>query len=314
MCNSHTEHEDHKVVGKLNGMDVVQMSRRDMVRGLAAGTVLAVTPAALSGCSTNPETGASQFILVSDGQLAQMAAASWAESKKTQPTLNGTRYNRRLEEVGARIQQGAGKTNQSFEYAVFNSNTKNAFVLPGNRVGFYKGMMDFVDNDSQLAAVLGHEVGHVSGRHAAERVSQQMAGQVAVAGGTLVGASQMSKRCDEMKRAYAPGGYTNAERNEINRCISNANRNTQLLGAALGAGLMFGVILPYSRRHELEADLLGAKYMHNAGYDTMQAVRLWEKMAKEQTGPRPPAFMSTHPDPAFRAENLFNYIRSQGWA
>ena len=308
MCES----ENRKVVGKINGLDVVQMSRRDLVRGIASGTVMAAIPAALTSCSTNPETGASQLILVSEGQLAQMAASSWAESKKTQPTLNGTAYNRRLESVGAKIAQGAGRGNQRFEYAVFNSDTKNAFVLPGNRVGFYKGMMDFVDNDDQLGAVLGHEVGHVSGRHAAERVSQQMAGQLAIAGGTMIGASQMNRRCEELKEAYAPGGYTREEVAAINNCQRNASRNTQLLGAALGAGLMFGVILPYSRRHELEADTLGAKYMYNAGYDPMQSVRLWEKMARSSPA-RGPSWLSTHPDPTYRAENLRNYIRSQGW-
>ena len=310
MCD---HEQEHKIVGKINGMDVVQLDRRDLIRGLAAGTMLAVAPAALSSCETNPETGQSQFVgLVSERALAQSAAASWNDIRQKEPTLTGTSYNRRLENIGARIAQGSNRSGQSWEYAVFNSPTKNAFVLPGNRVGFYKGIMDFADNDDQIAAVMGHEVGHVSGRHARERVNQQMAGQLAVAGGTLLGASQLSRKCNDMKKAYAPNGYTSQERAAINNCYASANRNTQLLGAALGAGLVYGVILPYSRRHELEADLLGAKYMYNAGYKPINAVRLWEKMAAENPS-RGPAWMSTHPDPAYRAENLYNYISKQGW-
>jgi predicted Zn-dependent protease len=305
--------QEHKIVGKINGMDVVQLDRRDLIRGLAAGTMLAVAPSALSGCETNPETGQTQLVgLVSEQALAQSAAASWDQIRQKEPTLTGTSYNRRLENIGSRIKVGSGRQNQRWEYAVFNSNTKNAFVLPGNRVGFYKGIMDFADNDDQIAAVMGHEVGHVSGRHARERVNQQMVGQLAVAGGTILGASQMSRRCNEMIEAYKPGGYTSQERAAINNCQRNASRNTQLLSAALGAGLVYGVILPYSRRHELEADLLGAKYMYNAGYKPINAVRLWEKMAAESPS-RGPAWMSTHPDPAYRAENLYNYIAKQGW-
>jgi predicted Zn-dependent protease len=100
--------------------------------------------------------------------------------------------------------------------------------------------------------------------------------------------------------------------------MQSAQRNTQLLTQALGLGFTFGVILPYSRKHELQSDLLGAKYMHKAGYDANQAVRLWEKMAESSTS-RQPEFMSTHPDPDKRAQKLRDYIAyqerlgSQGW-
>lgn len=294
---------------KVGEFQVVRLSRRNFMSSLAASSMMVVVP----GCTTNPETGKSQFILVSDAQLAQMASASWAQAKRDQKTLNGTSYNRKLQSVGSRIARGAGRANQPWEYAVFDSDTKNAFVMPGNKVGFYRGMMDFVDNDDQLAAIMGHEVGHVSGRHAAERVSQQMAGQVAVAGGTLLTGSQLNRRCNQMIEAYRPGGYTAQERAAINNCRSQASRNTQMMQAALGAGLMLGIILPYSRKHELEADLLGAKYMHTAGYNPMQSVRLWEKMARDNPS-RGPSFLSTHPDPAYRAKNLDSYIRQQGWA
>lgn len=298
MCN-HDHH--HSPTMDKDTQDMLQ--RRRVVQGLAAGGVLTAT-----GCATNPETGASQFLLVSNSQLSQMAASSWAEAKKKTPTSNDPRYKGRLERIGKRIAVGANKQNEQWDYAVFDTDTKNAFVLPGNRVGFYKGMMDFADNDDQVAAIMGHEVGHVSGKHAAERVSQQMAGQAVVLGGTILGSSQMQKRCRKTARTQG----------EYNNCMRSASRNTQMLNAALGMGFTVGVLLPYSRKHELQSDLLGAKYMHKAGYDAYESVKLWEKMAANSSS-RQPSFLSTHPDPAYRAKNLFDYIKyqerlgSQGW-
>lgn len=287
------------------------ITKRRLIQGLAAGTV-AVYAGAATGCSTNPETGRSQLVgLVSDAQLNQMAAESWAETKSAQKLSTDPRYTGRIKQIGSRIAAGANRQDQAWDYAVFDDDSKNAFVLPGNRVGFYKGMMDFADNDSQIAAVMGHEVGHVSGLHARERVSQQMGAGLASQLGGAVTANQMMKKCRDLDAAMrAANKYNSAT---IQKCVSDANRNTQLLTAALGLGLNYGIILPFSRKHESEADLLGAKYMHNAGYDVMQSVRLWEKMAAENTN-RTPEWMSTHPDPARRAEDLHNYIKAQGWA
>ncbi|MEE9347983.1 MAG: M48 family metallopeptidase [Robiginitomaculum sp.] len=289
------------------------VTKRKLIQGLAAGTVVVYAGGA-SGCATNPETGKKQLMLVSAAQLNQMAAASWAQTKQKQKVSTDPRYIDRIKRIGSRIATGAGRGDQAWDYAVFDDDTKNAFVLPGNRVGFYKGMMDFADNDSQLAAVLGHEVGHVSGRHAAERVSQQMAGGLAVQLGGAYGASKMMNRCKEMDAAFRRSGkYGRAQQIEVQKCINSARRNSKMLGAALGAGLTYGIILPFSRKHELEADLLGAKYMHKAGYDVMQSVKLWEKMAEGRKSSTP-EWMSTHPDPGRRARDLHNYIKAQGWA
>ncbi len=300
MCLNHS----HEIAGTKEDKKILE--RRRLVQGLAAGGVLAVTGANLSGCATNPETGAKQLLLVGDSQLSQMAAASWADVKQKTPTSNDPRYTSRLRNIGSRISRGANKHNEKWDYAVFDQDTRNAFVLPGNRVGFYKGMMDFADNDDQIAGIMGHEVGHVTGRHAAERVSQQMAGQLAVVGGTILAGTQGAKRC---------GQYQGAQRNQ---CLNSARRNTQLINGALGMGFQLGVILPFSRRHESQSDLLGAKYMQKAGYDPYQSVKLWEKMAANSPR-RQPEFLSTHPDPARRARDLHNYIAyqeklgSQGW-
>lgn len=301
MCiNNHEETHTHDPEMK------DMLTKRRMVQALAAGGAVTVAGPALSGCATNPETGSKQFLMVSDSQLNQMAAQSWAAAKQKEKLSTDPRYTSRLKNIGARISRGAKRDDKPWDYAVFDSDTKNAFVLPGNRVGFYKGMMDFADNDDQIAAVMGHEVGHVAGKHAAERVSQQMAGQLGMAVGGIVGATQLGKKCKTM---------TGRERQ---LCDQKAQRNSQYLNAALGMGFTLGVILPFSRKHESQSDLLGAKYMHHAGYDTYQSVKLWEKMA-ENNKSRQPEFLSTHPDPSRRARDLHNYIKyqeklgSQGW-
>lgn len=303
-------HHDLSLIDDQTRRDVI--SKRQLIQGLAAGTIGVVSAGSLASCATNPETGRRQIVgLVSEAQLDQMAAESWAETKSTEPVSTDPRYTSRIRNIGSRIAQGAGRADESWDYAVFDDDSKNAFVLPGNRVGFYKGMMDFADNDSQIAAVLGHEVGHVSGLHARERVSQQIAGGLVSQLGGAYTASKMMDRCRQMDAAMRQAGEY--DRAAIQQCVNQANRNTQYITAALGLGLTFGIILPYSRKHESEADLLGAKYMHEAGYDVMQSVRLWEKMAAENTS-RVPEWMSTHPDPARRAEDLHNYIKAQGWA
>jgi len=280
--------------------DTSKMGRRSMLQGLAAGGTVAAA-AGLGGCATNAETGRSQLIGFAPGNasLSQQAAASWSELKQRTPTSSDPRYTQRLQNIGGRISKGANRADQEWDYAVFNSTQRNAFVLPGNRVGFYTGMMDFADNDDQIAGIMGHEVGHVAGSHARERLSQQIAGQLVVVGGTVAAGAVLGSRCNSRGTA--------AERSS---CGSSANRNTQMINQALGLGFAIGVALPYSRRHETESDLLGANYMQRAGYDPYESVKLWEKMAAENQN-RGPEFLSTHPDPANRAKTLHEFIKRQ---
>jgi len=293
MCN-----HDHTPIVDTEEKEMIE--RRKLVQALAAGGVLTVAAPALAGCSTNVATGRKQFLAFAPGagQLSQMAAASWAEMKKKTPTSTDPRYTRRIKAIGDRIARGSGKSSEKWDYAVFDKDTKNAFVLPGNRVGFFKGMMDFTDNDDQIASIMGHEVGHVSGAHARERYSLQMAQQAAVLGGTVIGGTQFSKSC----RQY--------EGRQRQACLQHAKRKTQYLVQALGLGTMIGLVLPYSRKHEAESDKLGVNYMQKAGYDPYQSVKLWEKMAANSKS-RQPTFLSTHPDPAWRARELDAYIRRQ---
>ncbi|WP_026941626.1 M48 family metallopeptidase [Hellea balneolensis] len=287
-CGTNETHEDKDM-----------LARRNLVQALGAGAIITAAPG-LTSCATNAETGRKQFLGLAPGnaQLNQMAGASWAEMKSKTPTSTDPRYTGRLRNIGSRISKGAGRGDQKWDYEVFDSDSKNAFVLPGNRVGFYKGMMDFADNDDQIAGIMGHEVGHVSGQHARERYSLQMASQAAVVGGAVIGGSTISRGCNK---------YQGTQRQQ---CLNSANQKTQYLVQALGLGTMIGLVLPYSRKHEAESDKLGVNYMHKAGYKTTESVRLWEKMA-ENSPSRQPTFLSTHPDPAWRARELDAYIRRQ---
>ncbi len=273
----------------------IKMSRRGLIKGLASGTVVPL----VVGCSTNPVTGASQLILpgFDNASLAAMSSAAWSDMKSQTPQTSDSRLRNRVLNVWDRTARGRTTAltdiyNQSSHYtpsewevAVFDTDDVNAFVMPGQQVGVYRGITELTENDDQLASVLGHEAGHIDGRHSAARASAQTAAQL-----TMVAGSIAIAQSDELKQY----GST--------------------IVALGGAALQFGVLLPYSRQHELEADKLGVDYMHKAGYDVTQAPRLWELMDKRSAGNRPPEFMSTHPDPGRRRQELINFINARGYA
>lgn len=273
----------------------LRMSRRAIIRGLACGTIVPI----VTGCSTNPVTGEQQLILpgFDNASLAAMSTTAWSEMKKQTPQTGDSRLRSRVLTTWDRTAQGRSaalkdKYNQDVAYvpnewevAVFDTDDVNAFVMPGQQVGVYRGITELTENDDQLASILGHEAGHIDGRHSAARASAQMTAQVAMVAGQIAIAQS-----DELKQY---GGT---------------------LAALGGAAIQFGVLLPYSRNHELQADKLGVDYMHKAGYDVTQAPRLWELMDKKSAGNRPPEFMSTHPDPGRRRNELINYINANGYA
>jgi len=293
MCN----HEHHAHCGEPAPHEKY-MPRRKLLKALAAGGATVAASSTLAGCATNPETGRKQFVAFGGGDLSNAAASSWAEIKQNVPTSNDPRYTSRLANIGGRISRVSPFADQSWDYEVFDTDTRNAFVLPGNRVGFYKGMMDFAESDDAIAGIMGHEVGHVAGKHAQERISTQLAGQMITTGGSILGGAALRKRCDTVPT------------NQRNACLNTANQQTQGLYQALGLGTLLGLTLPYSRKQELESDFLGVNYMKRAGYDPQAAVGLWEKMAAASSS-RQPEILSTHPDPATRARKISEYIAVQ---
>lgn len=273
---------------KTNDRPTVTMSRRELITGLASGSVVAFAGTSVSGCATNEALGRSQLLLVSDGQLAQLAAQSWTQALQENRQTSDPALRRRVEAVGDRIVQAADQrfpqqnlTQNNWEFAVFEDDTVNAWVMPGGKVGFHTGLLDIMENDDQVATVMGHEAGHVVGRHAAERYSQQMA----AAGGLAL--ANVALEAGDVE-------------------------NRGLIAGILGAGVTFGVILPYSRQHEYEADRLGADFMVGADYRANEAVRFWDTMT-QQSGQRPAEFMSTHPSDTNRIAAMQSYISAQGY-
>jgi predicted Zn-dependent protease len=245
----------------LGGARGTLLDRRSLVSLALAGAL----SAPLIACSENPATGRSQFVLVSDAMLERMAAQSWADILRSVPRSSEPEAQRRLTGIGARIAETADLPAVDWEFVVFDSPEINAFVLPGGKVGCYRGLMDLAASDGEIAAVIGHEVGHVMARHAAERTSQQLAVQMSVTAASWILSEDLGAGAD-------------------------------LAAAALGAGLVYGLVLPYSRAHELEADRLGVDLMRRADFDAADSVRFWERMVAKQSSSRAPLpWMSTHP-------------------
>lgn len=255
------------------------MNRRLLAAGAAIAGALS-----LSACAYNDTLGRNQLLLVNDSSLVSSANAAWAQQLSSSRISRDPAANARVRTVGSRIVAAAGLNNQPWEYAVFENDTPNAFALPGGKIGVNTGLLRLVANDDQLAAVIGHEVGHTVAHHAAERMSQQTAAQI----GLGVASSALGSRV-------------------------GADQARQL--ASLGSvGAQVGVLLPFSRQHELEADRLGVEYMQRAGYDPRQAVLLWEAMANQRTSSSRPSILSTHPSDANRIAALRQYLASRGWA
>ncbi|WP_395377649.1 M48 family metallopeptidase [Marinicella sp. W31] len=236
-------------------------------------TLLVLT---LSACATSP-LGRSQMILIGDAQMNEMGVASFQKMKTGSKVSTSTRTKKYVECVSfAIIDQLPDNWKQNqWEVVVFDDDSANAFALPGGKIGVHTGLLKVAKNQDQLATVLGHEVAHVLSRHGAERVSQQFVAQTG------------------MQFAEA---YTNSQ-------VSN-NTKQKLIMTGLGLGAQLGVLLPFSRTHETEADLFGLDLMAAAGFDPQQSVPLWQNMDAASGGKRPPQFLSTHPEPSNRIKNL----------
>lgn len=220
---------------------------------------------ALASCSDNAETGRRQLVLVPDAQLVELADQAWAEMAARTPVSNDEALRDRLLRVASPLVRAAGRDDLAWEFVVLESPELNAFVLPNGKVAVTSAMMAFARDDDELGAVVGHEVGHIIARHPSERVSQQLAAQ---AGVTL---------------AQLLLGGENGE-------------NAELVAGVFGLGATFGVLLPYSRKHELEADRVGVTLMRDAGLQPLGAVRFWERMiARQEGGGASLEALSTHP-------------------
>ena len=247
--------------------------------------VMAIGLAGLAGCETNPYTGRSQLLMTSVDQEMQMGAQAYGQVKND-PKMHQAQDPREIEpvrRVAAHVIEAAKRSKyaemaQKFQWEVIvikDDKTMNAFALPGGKIAVYTGIFPVARTEAGLAAVLGHEVVHALARHGAERMSQ----------GQLTDAV--------LQMAGAAGGK---------------GMLSQAAMAALGAGAQVGVLLPFSRKHESEADYIGILLAADAGYDPRESVSLWERMEQLSRGGGPSEFLSTHPSNETRIDQLKKWM------
>ena len=217
--------------------------------------------------------------------MVEMGISSYDEMKKQTPMLKNKKVIKYVQCVANAITRETGSSYR-WEVNVFDDKAINAFALPGGKIGVYTGLLQVAISQDQLAAVIGHEVAHVLADHGNERVSMAYATESGV----------------KILETLA-GSYT--------------NEKSQLLGL-LGLGAQVGILMPYGRAQESEADILGVEYMAKAGFDPRQSVELWRNMSMASSG-APPEFISTHPSHTTRINDLgahmstaMNYYRQAG--
>lgn len=237
----------------------------------------------LSGCGSVPVTGRKQMLLVSDSQVLTLSLQEYSEFMKTAPVSTDKTNTALVQKVGRNIanaveaylnENGMGSMVSEFawEFNLVNSSDVNAFCMPGGKIVVYQGILPITRDETGLAVVLGHEVAHAVAKHANERMSQQMVAQ------------------------YGSEALTTA-------LSSSSSQVKTIASTAFGLGAQYGVLLPYSRKQELEADRLGLIFMSMAGYDPNQAAAFWERMSSAG-GASVPEFQSTHPSDHTRIQKI----------
>ncbi len=235
-----------------------------------------------AACTTMPDMDRPTFSMMSPSEEARLGYAEFERIKQQRTISTNAEHNARVQRVARRLVPHVPLAGAEWEFVVFDDPTPNAFALPGGKVGIHSGLFQVARNDAQLAAVLGHELGHVVARHAGERRTAQTA---AALGGVALGIGLGQRDMSDAQRAAILGGY--------------------------GAAATVGGVLPFSRRQELEADQLGAIYMARAGYDPRESVQVWinfMQYRQAQGGARMPEFLSTHPLDESRIANLEQFM------
>lgn len=237
----------------------------------------------LAACSTVPLTNRQQFTAIPSSEMLSLGNENYDVVLKESALSKNTAYKNAVTRVGKRISAAVEEylaqigrkeliSGYEWEFNVIQDETMNAWCMPGGKIAFYEGIMPVCKDDAGIAVVMAHEVAHAVARHSNERLSQQMALQM--------------------------GGMA------LSQAIKEKKEETQnLVMTVFGVGAQLGVVLPYSRSHESEADELGLYFMAMAGYNPTEAPLFWERMKSEgQSGT--PEFLSTHPNPDNRINHL----------
>ena len=241
---------------------------------LAAVVTLIVVYA---GCRSAPITGRKQMLLLPEDQEVSLGATAYQETVAKEKLSTNAQYNEMVQRVGQRIAAVSDRKDYQWEFKVIASPQQNAFCLPGGKVAIHEGILPICESEAGLAVVMSHEIAHALARHGGERISQGYAVEAARQAMAYATRTQEQQRQEMILKAY-------------------------------GAASEYGVILPYSRKHEAEADHIGLMLMSKAGYDPAEAPRFWQRFAAANTGEKPMEFFSTHPSDANRAAALMGLL------
>lgn len=250
-------------------------------------TALAVLLMFIIACSTVPLTGRKQLNLLPESQLQQMSLAEYKSFLSQQKVVNNTEQAKMVKRVGEKLAASATEylrkagyadrvAGYNWEFNLVEDKTVNAWCMPGGKVVIYTGILPVTKTEAGLATVMSHEISHAIAQHGNERMSQQMAAQL---GGVALDIALMNQ--------------------------AEETRNLFLTSYAIGSTV--GLILPFSRKHETEADKMGMAFMAMAGYDPSEAINFWKRMAA-LGGEKPPEFLSTHPSDETRVANLRKFL------
>ncbi len=235
-------------------------------------------------CATNPLTGKKSLNFVSNSELFPSSFEQYGTFLKENKVITGTTDAKTVETVGIRIKAAAEKyltylgqsqylNDYRWEYKLIDNKEVNAWCMPGGKIVVYSGILPVTKNDAGLATVMGHEVSHALANHGAQRMSAAQLQQLGAVGVAVATGSQSAEKQQMWQQYY-------------------------------GLGSQVGVMLPFSRSHESEADKIGLTLMAIAGYNPDEAIIFWQRMAAQSSGQAPPEFMSTHPSDATRIANL----------
>jgi predicted Zn-dependent protease len=243
---------------------------------------LALLSAVVCACASVPHTGRRQFNIVSHQSINALGTKAFREVIQKEPETKDERLKAIVKQAATRVSRAAEEIDKpkfDWEVRVIDRDEPNAFCLPGGKIVVNSGIARYAKNEAGLAAIIAHEVAHATALHGSERLSQKLV----LDGALNVGAQTLMNE---------DGSLT---------------QKARLLLGALGLGGMVGVILPYSRVHEFEADRIGQIYMAKAGYDPAEAVRVWDRMSRIKKPPIP-VWLSTHPADQERVQKLREFL------
>jgi predicted Zn-dependent protease len=235
----------------------------------------------LAACVRAPVTDRLQVNAIPEKVMLPLGSQTYAEMLSGRTVVKGDDRDQTLQRVGKRISKAAGRPDYKWRYALVDEpQTINAWCLPGGKIAFYTGILPVVKNEAGMAFVMGHEVAHATAHHGAERMTQQLA--------LLGGLGALYLYIDQK---------TDLSQKQMNAVIG-----------ALGLGAEVGFVLPFSRKHEREADIIGLMYMSRAGYPPEESIAVWKRMARKGGGSDVPPWLSTHPSHEQRQANLREWM------